>query len=366
MTLTLMMMLGCNKDATDTDGGETGQVSGDDTAQVTDDTGNEVTDDTGDSGEPPAPCYALYDDSDPEDGDAGWFYKDGFNVEFELEDKAPDDANASTATFKLIHGGDNDDSGVSSGDGSEIALGEVSWDANQLEADIALAADLEPSSAYTLEISVCDVTTSVGFTTDDFGEPLDEKLSLVDMTWVIKLAEIDYVEPPGLGALIQAELNVIGLLGVTAHTEDALDMIVAQGTLSNDGSYVQRFNAGGLLPTYDLPGVDFSASPFFVAEADYVEFLQDGIAVPIHDFHVEGTVSPDGSELGGGVLEGLIDTRYLSEEGFNQSKDYVCKLLETFGGACDTCPDGEALCVGVRGEGIFADREDGLVIEPTE
>ncbi len=362
MTITLLVLLGCNKDAEDTaKATDTGQVSTDDTDTTGTDSGQQVGD-SGDSAEP-EPCYATYDDSDPDDGDAGWFYRQGFSVEFDLDDKAPDEATAEGASFSLWQGGALGDTGA---EPVEVALGATTWDASFTEAEVALGGDLEPSTTYTLVVGVCGVDTEIAFSTDAYGAPLDDELSLVDKTWVIKLAEVDYVEPAGLGALIQAELNVIGLLGVTQHTDEALDMIVAQGTLSNDGSYVQRFNAGGYLPTYDLPGVDFTASPFFVAESDYVEFLQDGIQVPIHDFHVEGTVSPDGSSLGGGVLIGLIDTRYLASEGFNQDEDYVCKLLETFGGACDVCPDKEALCVGVRGEGIFADLQEGLVIEPTE
>ena len=233
-----------------------------------------------------------------------------------------------------------------------------SWDT---EAEITPASALLGDTNYTLSVTICDVTTEVNFSTSEFGSPLtDGAATLNDRTYVVELSEVEYTEPAGLGFVLAGTLTVPILVGVQAVYKNEIDFIGAEGILANEGYYYQNMS----LSTWDFSGATW-ADPYFSIDADAISITYDEVEIPIFDFHLEGTFSPDASAIGGGKLWGLGDTRNMS--GFVASTDpaAICDLLALSGVYCDPCPsDDEPYCLYLKAENIFADEEEGLVVTP--
>jgi len=340
--IALAVGLGCSDKGTTDDTGEP-------TTDITDDTGpTGGTDDTGttggtdDTGTYTVPCEVALEETTPEEGDE-IFYRDPIELEF--------DGEATTAVITLTNA-----------DTSEaVSLDAPTWDNLDTEATLAPVDALNGNTNYTLSVTICDVTTEVNFATSSFGTPLtDGSATLNDRTYVVKLSEVTYTEPAGLGFVLAGTLTVPILVGVQAVQKNTIDLIGAEGILANEGYYYQNPN----LDTWDFSDATW-IDPFFSIDAESVSISYDDIDIPIYDFHLEGTFSPDASSIGGGKLWGLGDTRNMA--GFVASTDpaAICDLLVLSGVYCEPCPsDKEPYCLYLKAEEIEADQEPDLIVEP--
>ena len=298
-------------------------------------------DDT-DTGTKTVPCEVALEETEPEEGDV-IFYRDPIELEFDGPGKG--------AVISLINADTK----------AEVALSAPLWDNKDTTADVLPAEALTGDSNYTLSVTICDVTTEVNFSTSSFGSPLTKgPATLNDRTYVVELSEVTYTEPAGLGFVLAGTLTVPILVGVQAVYKDTIDLIGAEGVLANEGYYFQNPN----LDSWDFSGASWE-DPFFSIDAESVSITYDDVEIPIFDFHLEGTFSPDGSAIGGGKLWGLGDTRNMS--GFVASTDpaAICDLLALSGVNCDPCPsDDEPYCLYLKAEEIEADQEPDLIVVP--
>jgi hypothetical protein len=206
-----------------------------------------------------------------------------------------------------------------------------------------LAGPLQASTDYVLRYSDCVEQYDVPFHTSSLGTPLSRAPGdLVGNTYNIDLVGATWVEPGAMGALLSLYFTTPILLGVQWADESTIDLLGAPGyedSLGNLQQYVWE-------PTWDFPLADFSGSPYFSASTDQVVFQFGTVDIPIHDFLFQATISADGSQMGGGELSGLGDTRYMGVL-FEQPDDEmaVCELAATLGVYCQACPDGKETCM---------------------
>ena len=258
----------------------------------------------------------------------------------------------------------------------ELAL-DVEW--NDSGEWATLSADLQPNTSYMLAIVVCDVAYENVFATSEWGTPLADELStLVDRTYVVELGGVAFTEPADFGAFLALYLDVPILIGVREVDEenDELSLIGAQGFVDGQGLYRQRKRRRDeegnrwWVPTWDFESVDFLNAPFFSLDKDRIELLYEGVKIPVHDFHLEGTFSSDGEQFGEARLWGLADTRNMGElidPGASDAQGVVCEFVAAAGTDCQPCPDDEeSYCLFLRGESITAKPVPDLVIERIE
>src|SRR4029079_15602868 len=114
-------------------------------------------------------------------GADSWLYSDPLRVTFDEPAKA--------ATFTLTDAS-----------GSAVPF-TTTW--GEGATDVSLDAALTGSTTYTLEITACDTTTSIEFTTRVCRQQLTiDPATLVGKTCVFDLTTAEYEQPPGLGALL--------------------------------------------------------------------------------------------------------------------------------------------------------------------
>ena len=323
---------GCKKDPEVKDTADTG------TPAETGETGDTAGTDTG---EPPGPCETTIVETDPEAGASEWYIYDALTLTF--SDPATD------ATIQVLDG-----------DGAEVPL-IITWESDDFRAKVMGDPSFEPSMAYTLHVEICEDTVDVAFSTSAYGETLElEPAELVDNTYVIDFADVDFTEPEGVGAYLRTLLTNPLLVGVVAADASSLTLQAVLGKQKNDGSYKQLSGA----EVWSFDDADFTGQPFFSADIGAIEFAYGDMDIPVDDFHLEGTFAADGSSFGGGKVSGILDTRPISE-GLGFDEDYLCVAVASFGVACEPCAgDGEPYCLGLLAEDVFAPLEEGLIIDP--
>lgn len=329
--IVLLAIAGCKKDKAD-DTGDTDTHTGDDSG-----------DDTGDTN---LPCTVTVTGTEPEPDAVDVYYKGIVEVTFD------GDAVAAEADIDVLDG-----SGYP-------VLQDVAWSDGNLVAYVR--PELQPNSAYELVARVCDTTTSVRFQTGPLGEPLtDGNASLVDRTYVFTLADAKITEPAFLDALAGQYLTVPLLFNVTAADDTTIDFLGALGYFDPSDSQYYQVD----LPTWDFPAGDFTESPYFTAQADYITIMYDTIPIPIEGFYLEGVFTADGASILEGRATGKGDTRHMAPL-INQPEDAysaVCEFAALAGVYCEDCADGEPYCLYIVAEDIQAAYVPGLsVVEIAE
>ena len=229
--------------------------------------------------------------------------------------------------------------------------GTTSFSADGLTAIFKPDAGLAPSTAYTVNISVCDGAqkSSVGFTTSALGAPVTADLT--GTTYVVNLGEARFVQPAGVADLLLGALENNILVGVKSATDTSIEMI---GALDDAGSGAQDF----CTPSIPFPAATFSNPAFMVGPADTTLDVA-GVSITINGLSISGAFAPDGSYFGGGRLEGQLDARALAPLLGDllgvTDPDEVCGLLIGFGVTCGACSsDGANYCVDVLADQITA------------
>ena len=330
----VLIALGCgDKESTPIDGGS--PDSDQDTSTDTSDT----TDTTKES----APCEVAVVETDPLDGNTNWYYRDTIQVVF--SDPAADMASFTTTESRT-------------GDSVDVI---VTWDDTGFVASLSgPSGDWAGQTSYTVDVSVCDSNTLMSFETTEYGTSLNENpQSLVGNTYNFDMSAVTYLAPPMIGPVMSLYLSTPLLIGVIDADDTSITIVGAQGyTDEISGEVLQD----PTIATWDFGTADFQDSPFFAASGQTVfEYL--GYEIPIHDFSFEGTFSPDGTSIGGGVFVGLGDTTDMGPLlQVGSEPDATCNELATFGVECEPCPNDSAddtpLCltvVGVFEEGELLD-----------
>jgi hypothetical protein len=218
---------------------------------------------------------------------------------------------------------------------------------------------LAPSTAYTVNISVCDggANGSAAFTTSSLGAPVTVDLS--GSTFVVNLAESRFVQPAGVADLLLGSLENNILVGVSTASDTSIEMI---GAIDADGSGVQDY----CTPSIPFPTATFDNPSFQVGPADTTLNVA-GVSITINGLSISGAFSADGSYFGGGRLEGQLDARTLAPLLGDllgvTDPDEVCGLLIGFGVTCGACDsDGAAYCVDVLADQITATAQGASLV----
>ncbi|MFZ5478648.1 MAG: hypothetical protein ACOZNI_17890 [Myxococcota bacterium] len=321
--LAFLVLAGCPKPDEEGKDTNTGDIDGDDTG--------------------PAACVAELFSTDPEDGDAGVYFRGGVTVSLT-------DVPTEEPVIQVL-----DDAGA------EVPAS-ITWDESGLQAfvDVVLA----PSSSFTLHVEVCGASSDVAFSTSDLGTPLEVPAAdLVGRTYVFSLADAKITEPSFLDAVAGSYLTVPLLFGVEAASETEIDFVGALGELQDDGDYVQVDGQ----PTWDFPPADFTGTPYFEAHADEITIMYGEIAIPIEDFSLSGTFTSDGEQIAEGYATGFGDSRYMGGlVGRDGDPAAICEIASSAGVDCEDCSDGEPYCMYIVATEITAEYELGLTIEVVE
>jgi len=270
-------------------------------------------------------------DADTDDTDGGTGCENGI-VSMSPADTASNVYYQSDVSV-LFEAADDSATLIVSNAGTEVS-GTTAWDGDNLTwtADAPLA----PNTTYDIAISYECGNPATSFTTSEVGTATDAA-SLSGKTYVLDLANGNFVEPAGVGPLLQTQLTVDILIGVTNASATEVEMM---GALGAEG--VSPPEQDTCQETIDFPtAADFSANPYFSVGPDTTTLSVQGMEIIVDDLEISGAFAPDGSYIAGATMAGAVDTRPLvgliDPEG---SDNTICDLVATFGVACEPCTDG--------------------------
>lgn len=266
----------------------------------------------------PAVCEADLLSTVPAAGEAGWYWRDKPEIFVQT---------ASTTDYEAW---------LQDAAGNRIDT-TLAWDETGLRAVVDWNGDLEASTDYVLTVTDCNGTTEVPFRTSALGTPLTiEPADLVGRTYLLDLVGADWHEPPLLGSIISSFFTAPVLLGVVYADPSRIDVVGAPGYIDNLGQIKQDLGAA----TWDFPMANFSDAPFIDLTAPRIELVYDDgceARVPVTDFVLQGTFSADGTSIGGAVLSGIGDSRYLGCLLGDDDPAAVCNLAAPLGVECQPC-----------------------------
>ncbi|MES2644845.1 MAG: Ig-like domain-containing protein [Myxococcota bacterium] len=224
------------------------------------------------------------------------------------------------------------------------------------------SAPLGQNTAYTATLASCAGDTEVAFTTSADGAPLADESTLLNRTWSFDLAAARIVSPEGMSLVLSSVPQQPLLIGVVSIDSGTLDLIEA-GSIANAETQTQDY----CLATTDLPGADFSESPYFHLTAPVATVSVGGAPVTVSDMVITGTFAADGTYIAGGTLSGTLDTRgmgvLVGDEG---NPSAACDLMVQAGIRCGDCPDGERYCLELDADQILAPEVSGFTISPVD
>jgi hypothetical protein len=313
----------------------------------------EVLGDLGETGwvtdEAPSACAAAVVGVLPTSGQADWFRDDPLQVQVEGEEASAAVAHLSVTLLDRA--------------GRAVEVAVAASEAATDRVVVTPTSPLEPASSYTLRLTDCAATVEVPFRTSPLGLPLEGgPATLRDATYELGLDDpsLVWVQPEGMGALLGSFFNTPILLGVRWADDASLELMGAQGVVSQGATFQDT-----AFPTWGFPTIGFDAAPRFRVEAERVDLVITGFELPIYDFVLSGTFAPDGSLFGGGTLAGLGDTRATGGAiGQAGRPEAMCNLAAGVGVTCEPCPDGLPLCLRVEVRSLQAREVPGLTLIP--
>ncbi len=166
------------------------------------------------------------------------------------------------------------------------------------------------------------------------GDPVEG--SIAGKTWSVDIADATYVEPPGLGSLVDLAGTTILLFHATSANETSFKMVVTVADDTGAQNPCER--------VVDLPTADFSDNPDFVIEGSELGLVVNDVSVSIADTLVSGTFEDGGDRWVDGVIRGTMDTREWQEALAADVSQDLCELVELMGSACGPCSDGANAC----------------------
>ena len=152
--------------------------------------------------------------------------------------------------------------------------------------------------------------------------------------YTLTAADMHVVQPPGLDGLWEQVLTRPLLVQVAGESEASLSLLAALGTESGEQDpceSVRRF-----------PDADWSANPVFDAGPGVLDTSFGGSPATLREVRRSGGVDEYGFGWRDGTLDAVVDTRELHAA--LSSIDDLCALVDTLGGECVACADGEPFC----------------------
>ena len=162
----------------------------------------------------------------------------------------------------------------------------------------------------------------------------------VDLTrrlYSIASDDIAIVEPSQMGAVKDQLFTSNLLIYGSDISGDRMQMVMALAGADGQQSRCE--------PVRSMPTADWSENPYFVVGPGRVETSFGGTPAAFYDFTLSGVFARDGSAWTDGALSMTLDGRELAASlGTND----ICPLVESLGGACEACADGNVSCVNLR------------------
>lgn len=201
--------------------------------------------------------------------------------------------------------------------------------------------------------------------TCEVSEPVtDPQSDLVGSDYFLDLGSAHLTEPSAAETILAQYLADVYLM-VGIHIETVSD---ADGTVDAFAAQLEGNGQNMCVPTIPLtdqsPG-EWNNPCLFLGPGEF-PFDVNGATETTSEFAFEGWASPDGAEIHGALLDGVLDTRVLDEL-FDPGADEGagCELLAHEGVACSACPDGgESFCVDYVAEQIMGDRVEQTATNP--
>lgn len=285
---------------------------------------------TDDTGSPTGPCSIVVEGTLPADGSAEAYYRGPF--EFQLS--APDPTAVASASF----------------------AGTSSRSEDNTVVYYTPDAPLEPGQAYSVDLDYCGGSDALAFSTSALGTPLDT--DLVGRTWAFDLASARIVTPEGMAAVLNMFPAEPLLLGVVAASDTELTIIEGTG-------FLDAIDQDYCAATTELPPGDFSEQPYFSVVAETAGVQVSGVPVTVRNVTITGTFAADGSEVGGGTLSSILDTRPLAPLVGGTEPGSACEVMISLGIVCEPCPtDSEPYCVTLIADQITAPEVPGVTVAP--
>jgi hypothetical protein len=305
-----LAFMACNQESKP-DAADTGLI-GQDTAEV-------VTEE----------CAATILDQTPVNGASNWFYRDPVTVVF----------SESNPTFSIT---------ATDSTGAEVPVA-YEWDDTRFNITILPESGAWSSSeSYALLFDLCGSQPELSFGTSSYGDEMTiNPTDLIGNTYLIDLASAEYIEPPGVGALLSTFIDQPLLFGVSNLVGDEIDFVASLGELDDV--------SGDFLPIgseWSFSGVDFADRPYFYAQTEELVIPYATAEIPVYDFSISGTFSSDGSLIGEARFSGLGDTSGMGVLlNLGTEPDAVCSgLLADVGLDCIECPnDSGPYCIRLTG-----------------
>ena len=282
--------------------------------------GPTVADDTGTA----ETCEVTIASTHPSDGATDFYYRD--TLWFELSEPDP------TATIEAPFAGTQ----TTSEDGLLITF--------------TPDGPLEPDTPYEVALDYCHGTPAIGFSTSALGLPLEDGVSLEERVYAVDLAGGHFMDGAGVGETLSTFFARSVLMKVTRDEDAAIDILASVSDESIEQDYCKR--------TVEVADIDFSEAPFVSFGLDEFEFGAYLATVTLYDLSIEGTFSPDATEMGGVRFSTTVDAQDISEALGAVSTEVICELAEDLGTSCGPCPVGDTdSCLTVT-----ADQIEGLQV----
>ena len=182
-------------------------------------------------------------------------------------------------------------------------------------------APLTHGASYTTELSWgCDAETG-SFTVGQAGTTTVAGADLSGRTWGFAITEGRIVDPPELADLLPLMAQFDILLTATSADDTSISFI---GAVTDEETGEQSLCA----PHIDFPTpADYASNPTFSVQADSMELVVVGDAIPVTDLVLSGTFTDSGATISGTSLSGIVE---LGEE--------LCDVLAGSGLNCEACP----------------------------
>ena len=364
LALPALLALGC--DPRRGNNGDDDDASDDDDSAADDDDSVDDDDDSVDDDDDTVTVDVIITSTSPEPGSDDFFFAADLWLRF---DRAPDSASLILRTPL----------------GVELAATDV---VNGTLMTLDPADDLTPSAAYELvaEWSPCNgCPITISFETGPYGEPVSNPAStLVGQTYNVDLASATFVEPPGVGPILQSQIGDIAMLfslqpesDFSPSAQPGLQIVGAYGDVIDPVNNVVEqepcmetigFTMGvdGEIGTADDTPASWNNPTVELGPTD-LEFFLQGIETTMQDVVITGTFHPDGGDSRGGVLAGKVDTRPLAPELDPEGgDDAICNLFEdTIGIECEPCRDDgtEPFCLSILAVDVRSERINGLELQ---
>ena len=247
--------------------------------------------------------------------------------------------------------------------------------------------DLTSSAGYTMTVEWSPSEEghspfTNAFQTSAHGGDVAEPSPMIGNVYNIDLAGATFVEPPGIGPILQSQMDGFSVLftAIENGTDFDAGVLHVMGAIGEeDGGAISQdacaptlaFTAGedGEVGTADDTPASWN-NPEMVLEAEELPLTIQGVTATIQDLVISGTFHPDLTNMRGGVFGGIIDTRPLvGALGSGESESEICDLVEsTVGVPCISCTDDgddtdEVFCLELLAEDLAADVVEGLTLQ---